>query len=42
MRKVLLAFVAAAWLASGTGCLIPMYSADPARRRVLLYVACRT
>jgi hypothetical protein len=32
MRKVLMAFVAAAWLASSTGCLIPMYSADPARR----------
>ena len=32
MRKVILAFVAAAWLAAGTGCLIPMYSADPARR----------
>jgi hypothetical protein len=32
MRKVLMAFVAAAWLSTGIGCLIPMYSADPARR----------
>ena len=32
MRKALIAFLAAAWLSSGTGCLIPMYSADPARR----------
>ena len=32
MRKVLMAFVAAAWLSTGVGCLIPLYSADPARR----------
>ena len=32
MRKVLMAFVAAAWLMTGAGCLIPLYSADPARR----------
>lgn len=32
MRKVFLAIVAAAWLSTGAGCLIPMYSADPARR----------
>jgi hypothetical protein len=32
MRTFLLAIVTAAWLAGSTGCLIPMYSADPARR----------
>src|SRR3954463_2449865 len=32
MRRILLALVAAGWLSAGTGCLIPMYSADPARR----------
>ena len=28
MRKVILAFFAAVWLSTGTGCLIPMYSGD--------------
>ena len=32
MRRILLALVAAGSLLSGSGCLIPMYSADPARR----------
>jgi hypothetical protein len=32
MRRIILATVAAAALAANTGCLIPMYSADPARR----------
>ncbi len=32
MRRIMLAIVAAAALVSNTGCLIPMYSADPARR----------
>jgi hypothetical protein len=32
MRMVILALATAAWLAASTGCLIPMYSADPARR----------
>jgi len=32
MRKLILALVAAGGLASSTGCLIPLYSADPARR----------
>jgi hypothetical protein len=32
MRTFLLAIVTAAWLSASTGCFIPMYSADPARR----------
>jgi hypothetical protein len=32
MRTLMLAIVIAGGLAAGTGCLIPMYSADPARR----------
>ena len=32
MRSVILALATAGWLAATTGCLIPMYSADPARR----------
>ena len=32
MRKVFWAIAAAGMLAVHTGCLIPMYSADPARR----------
>ncbi len=32
MRRLLLAIVAAAWLSSNVGCLIPAYSGDPARR----------
>ena len=32
MRTLMLAIVTAAWLTASTGCLIPMYSADPARR----------
>lgn len=40
MRKWLLAVVAGATLASNTGCLIPIYSADPARRaRQLIYTS---
>ena len=32
MRTCILAILVAGWLASTTGCLIPLYSADPARR----------
>ena len=32
MRKLIFAVVAAASLATSTGCFIPIYSADPARR----------
>lgn len=32
MRKVFFTIVAACMLLANTGCLIPMYSADPARR----------
>jgi hypothetical protein len=32
MRNILWAIVVAGCLTTGTGCLIPMYSADPARR----------
>ena len=32
MRRLILAAVAGLSLACSTGCLIPMYSADPARR----------
>jgi len=32
MRNLILAIVASGMLAACTGCLIPMYSADPARR----------
>jgi hypothetical protein len=32
MRSIILAIVTAGWLAAYTGCLIPLYSADPARR----------
>ena len=32
MRNLVLAIVISGWLASCAGCLIPMYSADPARR----------
>jgi hypothetical protein len=32
MRRLFLAIFAAGALATTTGCLIPMYSADPARR----------
>ena len=32
MRRIILAIVAAAALVGNTGCLIPLYSADPARR----------
>ncbi len=32
MRKFIFTFAAAAWLATLTGCFIPIYSADPARR----------
>lgn len=40
MRRIILALVAAGWLSSATGCLIPMYSADPARRaQQLIYTS---
>jgi hypothetical protein len=32
MRNIALAIVISGWLAACAGCLIPMYSADPARR----------
>jgi hypothetical protein len=32
MRRLILAVVAAGALATNTGCFIPIYSADPARR----------
>jgi hypothetical protein len=32
MRSIVSALVIAGWLAVCTGCFIPMYSADPARR----------
>jgi hypothetical protein len=32
MRKFLFASVAAALLAANTGCFVPIYAADPARR----------
>jgi hypothetical protein len=32
MRSIILAIAMSGWLAACTGCLIPMYSADPARR----------
>ena len=32
MRTCFLAILVAGWLAAVTGCFIPMYSADPARR----------
>jgi hypothetical protein len=32
MRKFIFTVAAAAWLATSTGCFIPIYSADPARR----------
>ena len=32
MRQFILAIVAASSLAASTGCFIPIYSADPARR----------
>ena len=32
MRLFVSAMVTAGWLAACTGCFIPMYSADPARR----------
>ena len=32
MRRIFLASVAAVALVANSGCLIPMYSADPARR----------
>ncbi len=32
MRKLLLAVVAAVGLSANTGCLLPIYSADPAQR----------
>jgi hypothetical protein len=37
MRKLLLSIALATTLASNTGCLIPLYSADPARRAQQLF-----
>ncbi len=37
MRKWLLTIVTACSLASTTGCLVPMYSADPSRRAQQLF-----
>ncbi|TWT67652.1 hypothetical protein Pla123a_42080 [Posidoniimonas polymericola] len=40
MRKWILIVVAACGLASSTGCLLPIYSADPARRaQQLIYTS---
>jgi hypothetical protein len=40
MRRILFALLAAVWLGTGTGCLIPLYSADPARRaQELIYTS---
>lgn len=40
MRKWILAGIAAVTLSTSTGCLIPMYSADPARRaQQLIYTS---
>ena len=40
MRKLLLTLVAACSLAGSTGCLIPIYSADPSRRaQELIYTS---
>lgn len=40
MRKWLLTLVAACSLVGNTGCLLPMYSADPARRaQQLIYTS---
>lgn len=40
MRKWFLALIAASTLGSSTGCLIPMYSQDPARRaQQLIYTS---
>lgn len=40
MRKWLLIVVAACSLASSTGCLLPIYSGDPARRaKQLIYTS---
>jgi hypothetical protein len=32
MRRLMLALIACGWFSLCAGCLIPMYSADPARR----------
>lgn len=32
MRRIVLAMVVCGWVFANAGCLIPMYSADPARR----------
>jgi hypothetical protein len=40
MRRMILALVAAGALAANSGCLIPIYSADPARRaQQLIYTS---
>lgn len=40
MRRLLLAVVVGAWLGSATGCFIPAYSGDPARRtQQLIYTS---
>jgi hypothetical protein len=40
MRRMILAVVAAGALLANTGCLVPIYSADPARRaQQLIYTS---
>ncbi|HEY4232736.1 MAG TPA: hypothetical protein VGM76_04905 [Lacipirellulaceae bacterium] len=40
MRRMIIAIVAAGALAANSGCLIPIYSADPARRaQQLIYTS---
>ncbi|MEX0610764.1 MAG: hypothetical protein WD738_08440 [Pirellulales bacterium] len=40
MRSIILAIITSGWLAVSAGCLIPMYSADPARRaRELIFTS---
>jgi hypothetical protein len=40
MRRLLLAMVVGAWLASATGCFIPAYSGDPSERtQELIYTS---
>jgi hypothetical protein len=40
MRTIILAIALSGWFAACTGCLIPLYSADPARRaQELIYTS---
>ncbi|MFV2067404.1 MAG: hypothetical protein ACC645_10525 [Pirellulales bacterium] len=32
MRRLLFAAIASAWIGASTGCILPAYSGDPARR----------